>query len=178
MINLVNVIGEKVTLKNITKKINGTNVEIKTYVDAITYLEVIDTMAKSCFDKNFEYHPEYREIVRRYVMIKYFTDINVDEININEVFKRTQGGTWFYTIEKEITSLPIWTEIEQAVDNKISYEIKSSFDKLCDKCTELLNIIPTDINETLFSLSEVLHKLEGKELVKAVVDNIEEKNND
>lgn len=178
MINYIDILGKNFAIKNMTKKINGIKVEIKTYLDADNYAEAINTMAESCFDKSGAYRPEFREIVRRYIILKYFTNIDIDSVSINEIFKDSQSGNWFEEIESVIVNTRIWTEIEQAVDNKISYEIKSSFDKLCDKCTELLNVIPTDINETLSSLSDVLHKLEGKELVKAVVDNIEEKNND
>lgn len=48
-IKLTDVIGKNFALKNKTVKINGTEVEIKTYLDADTYAAAIKTIAETCF---------------------------------------------------------------------------------------------------------------------------------
>ena len=106
-----------------------------------------------------EYHAENREIARRYCIIKYMTDIELDNANVAEVFRATQCGNWYSQIENEVTKLPIWAEVETAIDNQISYLIEAkqtSFDKLCSDISE---IIKTDNTQNLADVKEVLEKL-------------------
>ena len=175
--DFVEVLGKNFEYKNITKKINGTPVEIKGYLDIDTYANIVYSIAESCFIDGV-YHAENREIARRYAIINYMTDIDLVGIDIAEVFKSTQAGTWYSDIEREIIKLPIWAEVEQAIDNQIASLSKTSFDKLCDNLSVMLD---TDISDNLADVKEVLDKLgdiDSKELVKAVTENVIEKTKD
>lgn len=182
-IKLIDVIGKNFMLAPVTKKINGTKVKIKTYLDADAYAEITATITDTCFQGG-TYHPEYREMVRKYVILKYFTNIVVSDNMIKEIFKVAQSGTWFADIERVVISLPVWSDIENTVDEMINYRItvrKTSFDELCDKIHDLLDTIPTDQTQTLDDIKAVLKGLENvdkKAFIEAVTENVIDKNRD
>ena len=102
-----------------TIRIGKTPIEIKGYLTAETFAEIVNTVANSSFAEDGTYHPEYREIAKRYVVIKYLTDIELGEMSAAELFKSTQGGTWYETIVHEAGKLSVWAELEQAIDEAI-----------------------------------------------------------
>ena len=173
MSKLVEVIGKNFALKNTTKRINGIPVEIKGYIDVETIKNIVQVVSQTCFEDG-EYKSENREISRRYVILKYLTDIEVSETPIEEVFKITQGGTWYGDIEREIVKLPLWAEIEQAIDRQVDYIIatrKTSFDKMCE---DLSAILSKDNSQNLADVKEVLEKLntvDKEKFVEVAVDN-------
>ncbi len=173
MSELVEVIGKSFALKNNTKRINGVPVEIKGYIDVDTMKNVVQVVSQTCFEDG-EYKSENREISRRYAILKYLTDIEVDGSPVEEVFKMTQGGTWYGDIEREVIKLPLWAEIEQAIDRQIDYIIstrQTSFDKLC---SDLSAIIQTENSQNLADVKEVLNKLEKvnkQDFVEAITED-------
>lgn len=159
MVNLIDILGKNFALKNTVKRINGVQVEIKSYVDVDTFANIVNTVANTCFI-NGKYLASNREIARRFVILKYMTDIEVDEENIDEIFKTTQGGTWYADIEREITKLPLWGEIEQAIDKEIDFLVLSretGFEKLCNDLSKALASFTTD---NLNDVKEILDKLD------------------
>jgi hypothetical protein len=172
MSKLTEVIGKNFALKNTTKRINSAPVEIKTYLDVDTFGSIVQTVAQSSFTDG-EYHAENREIARRYCIIKYMTDIELGDTDVNEIFKTTQGGNWYSQIEAEVVKLPVWGEVETAIDKQIDYIIatrQTAFDKLC---ADLSAIINTDNTQNLADVKEVLEKLDKvdrQEFVEAVVE--------
>ena len=174
MSKLTEVIGKNFAHKNTTKRINGAPVTIKTYLDVDTFGSIVQTVAQSSFTDG-EYHAENREIARRYCIIKYMTDIELDDTDVAEIFKTTQGGNnWYGAIESEVAKLPVWGEVETAIDKQIDYIIatrQTAFDKLC---ADLSVIINTDNTQNLADVKEVLEKLsevDEKKFVEAAVDN-------
>ena len=174
MSKLIDVIGKNFAPKNTTKRINGVPVEIKAYLDVDTFGSIVQTVAQSSFTDG-EYHAENREIARRYCIIKYMTDIELDDTDVAEIFKTTQGGNnWYGAIESEVAKLPVWGEVETAIDKQIDYIIatrQTAFDKLC---ADLSVIINTDNTQNLADVKEVLEKLsevDEKKFVEAAVDN-------
>lgn len=172
MSKLTDVIGKNFALKNTTKRINGASVTIKTYLDVDTLGSIVQTVAQSSFTDG-EYRAENREIARRYCIIKYMTDIELGDTDVAEIFKRTQSGNWYSQIEADVVKLPVWGEVESAIDNQISYLIgtrQTTFDKLC---ADLSAIIKTDNTQNLADVKEVLEKLDKvdkQEFVEAVVE--------
>lgn len=172
MANITGVMGKNFALRNTTKNINGAKVEIKGYLDVNTMANIVQTVAQTCF-QNGEFHAENREIARRFAILKYLTDIEVKEEEIGEVFKCTQAGNWFSQIENDVTRLPLWSEVESAIDKQIDFMFlthKTSFDKLC---ADLSAIIKTDNTQNLADIKEVLEKLDKvdkQEFVEAVVE--------
>lgn len=159
MVNLIDIIGKNFSLKNIKKKINGCVVEIKTYIDIEEYAQAVREMAELCFDEAGVYHPEYREFSRRYAIVKYFTNIDIENITAQELFKTSQGNDWYYQIEKEISTNPIWIELDTAVDRQIEYAISTkedAFGRMCDKITALIESIPVDQSQSVADIKEVL----------------------
>lgn len=177
MANITDVMGKNFVLRNTTKNINGAKVEIKGYLDVNTMANIVQTVAQTCF-QNGEFHAENREIARRFAILKYLTDIEVEKESIEEVFKCTQGGNWFSQIENDVTRLPLWSEVESAIDKQIDFMFlihKTSFDKLC---SDLSAIIKTDNTQNLADIKEVLdglNKVNEKDFVKAITENVIEK---
>jgi hypothetical protein len=178
MANITSIMGKNFALRNTTKNINGAKVEIKGYLDVNTMANIVQTVAQTCF-QNGEFHAENREIARRFAILKYLTDIEVKEEEISEVFKCTQAGNWFSQIENDITRLPLWTEVESAIDKQIDFMFlthKTSFDKLC---SDISANIAVDNTQNLADIKEVLDglsKVNEKDFVKAITENVIEKN--
>lgn len=172
MSKLTEVIGKNFAPKNTTKRINGVPVEIKTYLDVDTFGSIVQTVAQSSFTDG-EYHAENREIARRYCIIKYMTDIEIDEdADVAEIFKTTQGNNWFSQIEADVVKLPAWGEVETAIDKQIDYIIatrQTTFDKLCADLSAMLSV---DTKADLADVKEVLKdltKVDKDEFVDAVI---------
>jgi hypothetical protein len=171
MSKLIDVIGKNFALKNTTKRINGAPVEIKAYLDVDTFASIVQTVAQSSFVDG-EYHAENREIARRYSIIKYMTDIELGDTDVSEIFKTTQGGNWYSQIEADVVKLPVWTEVELAIDRQIEYIVATrptSFDKVC---SDLSAILSTDTKADLADVKEVLKdltKVDKDEFVDAVI---------
>lgn len=171
MANITEIMSKCGEPKTINRNISGAKVEIKGYLDVDTMANIVQTVAQTCF-QNGEFHAENREIARRFAILKYLTDIEVNEEEISEVFKCTQAGNWFAQIENDVTKLPLWSEVETAIDNQIAYLLskQTAFDKLC---ADLSAIIKTDNTQNLADIKEVLEKLDKvdkQEFVEAVVE--------
>ena len=177
MANITGVMGKNFALRNTTKNINGAKVEIKGYLDVNTMANIVQTVAQTCF-QNGEFHAENREIARRFAILKYLTNIEVNEEEISEVFKCTQAGNWFAQIENDVTRLPLWSEVESAIDKQIDFMFlthKTSFDKLCSDISENIAV---DNTQNLADIKEVLdglNKVNEKDFVKAITENVIEK---
>lgn len=177
MSNLIK-ITDKSPLIHTTKKINGEKVTIKTYLSAEEYFEAIRTIAETCFDDNDEYKPEYLELAWRYVVLKYFTDIEFGDMSVEEVFKVTQSD-WYAEIVEVCDKYSYWFDVKNAAKELIDYRIstrKTAFDNLCDNVSAILE---QDNAQNLDDIKEVLDKLDKvdkKSFVKAVVENNIEKN--
>lgn len=164
------ILGKNFALKHMNKKINGVSVTIKSYLDVSEYAEVVRTIASSCFEEDGTYRPEYRLISERYVMLQHMTDLEID-MSVEEIFKSSQGGSWFNEIEREVVKLPIWAEIVQAVDAQIEYMIltrQTKFDDLCDTLNTFSEKI-TDM-KSLDEIADKLRNLDDKEIVSAIVE--------
>lgn len=163
------VLGKNFALKNKTKKVNGVEIEIKGYLDMDAFASVIHTIADVCYVAG-DYRAENREIARRYAILKYMTNLEVELSEIPEIFKSSQCGDWFREIEKEVTSLPIWAEVEAAVDAQV-LSFPTSFDRLCNKISD---VISTDQSANLSDIKEVLEslsKIDKAEFVEATIEN-------
>ena len=179
MSNLIN-ITDKSPLTHITKKINGEKVTIKTYLSIGEFVNAVHTIADLCFVEDETTHkvvfkPEYRDIAWRYMVLQYFTDIDLSEVSIDEVFKVTQSD-WYAEIERICAENPVYCEISKADDSVIAMRQKSAFDNLCDN---LSAIIATDPSQNLADIKDVLDKLgavDPKAFVEAAVENNIEKN--
>ena len=170
MANIVE-LTDRYPINNKTIKVGKTVISIKGYLPADIYAEIVNTIANSSFDEGGKYRPEYREIAKRYVIIKHMTDIELGSMNAAELFQATQGGTWYGLIDAEINKLPVWAELEQAVDESINYKLltrKTSFDSLCD----ILSTFADKMGDTksLDAIAEKLSNLDDKAVVETILD--------
>lgn len=163
MAKLTEVIGKGFALKPIVKRVGDAQVSIKSYADVETFGNIVQAVAQTCFQGGV-YRAENREIASRFVMLKYFTDIEVDEGDIEEIFKMTQGGTWFASISSIITKLPIWAEIDLAIDRQIDYMIATHVTATESFFADLSAMLGTDQTVNLADIKEVLNTLTEVEL--------------
>lgn len=174
----MDIAGKNYKLKTTTKKINGTTIEIKNYINVDMFANMVNTIARTLFDEDEEFCAWNREIAKRFVILKYMTNIEVSESDINEIFKLTQSGDWYNDIERIVTGLPLWGEIEDAVDKQIDYILSirpTEFDKLC---SDISANIAVDNTQNLADIKEILDGLNNvnkKDFVKAVIENVIEK---
>lgn len=176
MTNLVN-LTDKFPLTNKTIKVGKIPVEIKTYISADDFFSAVKLVIEASFDENGVYRPEYKELVKRYVYLRYLTDIDVSDIETGELYKVTQSE-WYEQIAKEFVNIQAFYNINDAIDEAIQYRIdtrQTAFDKLCNDLSAILN---TNITDNLADVKDVLDKLNSvdkKEFVKAVTENVIEK---
>lgn len=176
MANILNILGES-PLKNKEIKIRKTKVKINTYLSIDDYASCIYTVVNSCFDDNGQYKPEFKEIAKRWAYIKYFTDIELGDMKIEELFKCSQEN-WWCEVYNEIISVPVFYDIESAIDEMIEYRINTrttKFDQLCSDVSELLKIDNKQDIEDVKEVLDGLSKIDKSEFVKAVTENVIEK---
>ena len=172
MINLVN-LTDKFPLVHKTIKIKKTPIEIKTYLSAKDFTSAVETIVDNSFDEG-EYHAEYKEIAKRYTYLKFFTNINIDDIGTGELFKVTQSE-WYEQILRELESVQVYYDLERAVDEAIRYRIETrqtSFDKLCADLSKILNV---DVSQNINDIIKVIDGLNSVDK-KAFVEAVTEKN--
>ena len=178
MTKLVN-LTDKFPLTNKTIKVGKIPVEIKTYISADDFFSAVKLVVEASFDEDGTYRPEYKELVMRYVYLRYLTDIDVSDIETGELYKITQSE-WYEQLAKEFVNIQAYYNINSAVDEAIQHRIETrqtAFDKLCADLSAILN---TDMTSNLADVKDVLDKLgsvDKKEFVKAVTENVIEKEN-
>lgn len=178
MTKLIN-LTDKFPLTNKTIKVGKIPVEIKTYISADDFFSAVKLVVEASFDEDGIYRPEYKELVMRYAYLRYLTDVDVSDIETGELYKVTQSE-WYEQIAKEFVNIQAYYNINSAVDEAIQHRIETrqtAFDKLCADISAILN---TDLTANLADVKDVLDKLNSvdkKEFVKAVTENVIEKEN-
>lgn len=160
------------SMKSMTKRINGVPVEIKLCIDIDTFGNIVQTVAKSCFQGG-EYRAENREIANRFAILKYLTDIEVDEDKIADIFVATQCGNWYADIYREVTKSPLWGEIDLAIDKQVEYIISTrptAFDNLCSDLSDIIKVGNSGNFNELKEIFDALSKVDQKAFVKEVID--------
>lgn len=164
---MANIMEFKKTTKVITCKISGIKVEFKTRLSVQEYVDAINEIVSSCFTNNM-HTPEYRTLGERYVMLAYFTDIDVTGISLEDIFEITQDE-WFNQIEERVIGLPIYNEIIKAVDETIEYR-RGDMYQLSKAIETAAN---SDINSTIAAVNETIDKannFDAKKYVDAAVE--------
>ena len=166
----INTITERYSLSHSQVKI-GKNimVQIKSYLSVEEFASAVRSVADACFT-NGEYTPEFKEVAKRYMLLTTFTDIEFDDMSLEEIFKVTQND-WYFIIENEVTQLPIYSEILNAVDETIEYKIrtrKTAFDFLCD--TVYSNSDTINATKTSVEFTNLYKYDNGKEIVYTVTE--------
>ena len=153
-------------------KVKGEIINIFTALTTDDFAEIVSLIVDSCFNEKGEYESWRKPVITHYAMIAYFTDLDISDYSVNEIYELSQGQ-WFIEIERKVTNLEIWSDIETAVIDQINYRIntkKTSFDKLCE---DISTIITTDNTESLIMAKEVLNginKVDKKAFINAVIN--------
>lgn len=144
-------------------------VQIKSYLSVEDYAEAVNTIVESCFVEE-RFIPEFKEIAKRYMILTIFTDIDFEDMSLEEIFKISQNQ-WYDKIENTVAQLPIYYAILEAADIAIDYKIrtrKTSFDNLCDSLGDFaMNMSDTTPFE---KIAKKLESLSDKEVAKAIIE--------
>lgn len=168
MANIIE-ITDKFPLVHKTIKVGKIPVIIRMFLDVDTFASAVHTIADTCFVDG-EYRPEYYEIAKRYMVMKYMTDVDLGDMNVSEVFKVTQND-WYRVIENECVNSTVYVDILKAADELIDYLIRTrqtKFDDLCDT----LKVFADKAGDTksLEEIAERIKNLDDKQVAEAILD--------
>ena len=168
---------DKFTVKDEIIKIKKIPVAIRTSISANDFTSAVRTIVNSCLvadedDESGEikYNPEYKEIVKRYVVLRYLTDIELGDMTVTEIYELSQRD-WYREIEEACANYSPIHDIQKAVDELIDYQIftrQTKFDEACESVKKIADKV-FDIG----SLSEIAKKLsnmDDKAIVEAIID--------
>lgn len=165
----INDITSKTPLKDEVIKISKLPVTIRTSLSTDDFALAVRTIANSCF-VNDVYRPEFKEIAKRYIILKYLTDINLGDLEVSEIFEYTQSQ-WYLDVENACANHTAYYDIQKAADELIEYRIrtrKTAFDDLCDTLKEFADKMGD--TKSLENIAERLGNLSDKEVVRAIVN--------
>lgn len=150
-------------------KINKQKVAIYASITTNDFATAVRTIADSCFVDG-DYRPEFKEVAKRYVVLKYFTDIDLGETAVDEIFELSQAD-WYLDIETAVANHGTYLEVQKAADELIEYRIRTrqtKFDDLCDVLKQFADKV-ADM-KSLEEIADRLKNLDDKAVVKAVVN--------
>ena len=116
---MANIIDFKKANKTHIEKIDKIYVKINSCLSVQDYTDAINEIVSSCFT-NEKFTPEYRTLGERYVVLNFFTDIDVSDVSLDDLFEITQSS-WYDKILDIVTTIPVYSEITKAVDEIIKY---------------------------------------------------------
>lgn len=161
-----------------TIKVNKTLIDIKTVINTDEFVAFVNTVTDLAFDANGTYNGAFERIAMRYAVVKFLTNIDIEEMTVNNVFDCT-FQKWFKNVSDVVKDTAYWNELIEAVYYNIRHKMdasvhdrKTSFDNLCDT---LLSVI-TDFSEynssetidTLKRIAEKINIADNDELVEAI----------
>lgn len=177
MANIFKIVENSPIEKNKIVKFGKNRVTIKSGLNIDEYASCVNNIVALCFDENGKYRPEYKEVAKRWSYLKYFTDIELGDVTIENLFSLSQAE-WWETIMDYIATTQVYSHIEIAVEEELQKRIKTPFDRLCEA---IANMSDSNIDDKINDLSAILDKLnqvDEKKFVKAVTENVIENKKD
>lgn len=169
--NIQEVLDEQINNTQIVK-INKKEVKVAVVVSAETFMEFVDVVVGSSFDDEGNYKGAYQEIATRYAIVKYLTNINVDEMSANDVYDLS-NQKWFGKIMAVIKNTDYWSSLNYAISEELSNN--TPFNTLCKTLTKAVNDFSNGTTqEAIDALSDIASKInvaDNKELVEAIVQH-------
>lgn len=161
-----------------TIKANKTFITVKTAITTDEFIAFVNTVADLTFDENGMYNGAFERIATRYAVVKFLTNIDIEDKTVNNVFDCT-FQKWFANVMNIVESTAYWDELMSAVYDNINYKIgisahdrKTSFDNLCDTLADIItDFSEHNSSETIDALKRISEKLniaENKDLVEAI----------
>lgn len=147
MINFKDIVTDKNNNSTKIIKINKQNIEVKGTISLEDFTKFVVETVDGCYnvpdDGNISFRPYYRNIMFNYGIVKFFTNINLDNVDANDFWELSisEGmDTILNFIPKNIIS-----ELNAAVDTLIDFETnklitsqKTSFDTLIETVNKIL----------------------------------------
>ena len=152
---------DKEPLRNSVIKINKIPVEVKAFISANDFVNAVHLIADSAFGENGEYRPDLKTITERYVLIRYFTDIDLGDMSIDEVFKVSQNKWYNDLCERVYIDTNYVLVLETAskiVQNKLD-KAETSVDKFVSKISNSL------FEDSEIDLNQIKNILDGLKCV-------------
>lgn len=173
MANIFKIV-ENSPVENKVVKFGKNRVTIKSGLNLNDYASCINNIVELCFDEQGLYRPEYKEVARRWSYLKYFTDIELGDVTIENLFSLSQAE-WWETIMDYIATTQVYSHIEIAVEEELQKRIKTPFENLCDAIANISNANVDDTISGLTTLFDKINQVDEKRFVKAVTENVIEK---
>lgn len=132
-------------IKSNVIKIKRNKVNIKETISLEKFAQFATSVANACFEKNEDesitFRPYYKDVVFNYSIVDYFTDIELEDVSVNDF--------WDFSISSDMESIvskvspEIISELNTAIDTLIEFECEklinskqSGFDKLVSTINE------------------------------------------
>lgn len=144
-------------------------VTVKRTISMSDFIAFVNTVTAISTDENGNYSAAYEQIGLRYAVTKYLTDKEIGD-DIQAVFEAT-NEPWYSDVLDKLNTTTYWSNLITAIDNAR----KTSFDRLCDKASLILDkVAEVNAEETVNTLSAIAEKLNLNDnitLAHAVADH-------
>lgn len=161
-----------------TIKVNKTFIDVKTIITTDEFVAFVNTVTDLAFDENGMYNGAFERIAVRYAVVKLLTNIDIEDMTVNNVFDCT-FQKWFTNVMDVVETSSYWDELMGAVYDNIARKTeisirsrKTSFDNLCDTLTDIIKDFSEYNNpETIDALKRIAEKINianNDELVEAI----------
>ncbi len=175
--NLSKILDERI-LNIKTIKANKTFIDVKTAITTDEFVAFVNTVTDLSFDESGEYNGAFERIAIRYAVVKFLTNVEIEDMSVNNVFDCT-FRKWFTNVMNAVESTSYWDELIGAVhdniDRRTEISIRSrrtSFDNLCDALSGIIaDFSEYNSSETINTLKNIAEKFntaDNTELVNAV----------
>jgi hypothetical protein len=146
-------------LKNIIERINEGKYEIKYWINYTEFVNLVASVYYSVIDEEDNtYNPEAKDLALYTVLIKYFTDINCDELSADEVAEVIYN-TYVIRAIKEYIDKGLYSAIISTIDSKIDFAVskmKSSVtDEVLIKAANLFDVLAEGIHSITGKISNI-----------------------
>lgn len=166
---------------------NDINIVVKRRVSIEDMSAFVSEVSAACFDKENEFHPEFREFLFKLGVITYFTNINLPKSSAKQ-FEVVYADGLYSTIERHIDEDLLY-DIDCAISRKIDYLVKKQVEAINKKLIDQFSSMEGFINqlsgmfdgvtdEDLKRLMDAMPEdgFDEKKIVEAVLDHQERKN--
>ena len=142
---------------------NGVDVQVK---QRLTYSEMhafVNVVANGCFDDDGNYIPEVKDYIIRCVILRMYTNIDIPEDDYSCYEFVYENEDLILAITSSFDNMQ-FNIIEEAIDNKIAYMIKTQADKINKRFDE----ITKQLDELTGAFSALFDGIDADEIEKLV----------
>ena len=153
--------------------INDFQIEIKNTLSLDDFAQFVTNVADSCFTTDditgeTTYAPYFYDVAKSYYTIKYFTNIDVDKVDI-KTFWLTFMSDNCQAVLDYIKDVPYYKEAIRSIDELIKHKIEllikrtpTKFDEVCDSIKNVINKSESFMeNLDMTSIKKIADKLNG-----------------